>query len=63
MLILAQGAEGDVTDFKLCCELLDGRDGEQVEQARARWKKYKDEGHALTYWQQGEKSWEKKNST
>ena len=63
MLILTQGAEGDVANFKLCCELLDGRDGEQVQLARTHWKKYKDEGHTLTYWQQGEKSWEKKNST
>jgi DNA polymerase-3 subunit chi len=63
VLILTGGTESDsIADFKLCCELLDGRDGEQIEQARARWKKYKDEGHTLTYWQQGEKSWEKKNS-
>ena len=29
-------------------------------QARTQWKAWKDEGHALTYWQQGERGWEKK---
>jgi DNA polymerase III subunit chi len=62
MLILAQGAESEISTFKLCCELLDGKDPEQIDLGRAHWKKYKDEGHALTYWQQGEKTWEKKQS-
>jgi DNA polymerase-3 subunit chi len=63
MLILTQGTESDsIGKFKLCCELLDGRDGEQIDLGRAHWKQYKDEGHTLTYWQQGEKTWEKKNS-
>lgn len=63
VLILTQGATSDnVGGFKLCCELLDGRDPEQISAARERWKQYKDSGFALTYWQQGERSWEKKNS-
>jgi DNA polymerase-3 subunit chi len=63
VLILTNGTTADdISNFKLCCEMLDGRDPEQVGNARERWKSYKDSGHALTYWQQGEKSWEKKNS-
>ncbi len=63
VLILTQGTEReDIGGFRLCCELLDGRDEAQVAAARARWKTYKESGYALTYWQQGDKSWEKKNS-
>jgi len=40
--------------------LFDGRDEDAVTSARARWKALKDEGHDLTYWQQGERGWEKK---
>lgn len=61
VLILTNGTSADdIGNFKLCCELLDGRDETQVAMARTHWKSYKDSGHALTYWQQGEKSWEKK---
>lgn len=60
-IILTQGTTAEIGGFKLCCELLDGRDPEQINAARSRWKSYKDSGHALTYWQQGEKSWEKKD--
>ncbi len=61
VLILAQGAESDcVESFALCCTMLDGRDPDQVAQGRERWKQYKERGFSLTYWQQGEKAWEKK---
>jgi DNA polymerase III subunit chi len=62
VLILTQGTESaSVESYKLCCELLDGRDENEIARGRERWKKYKDSGHALTYWQQGTKSWEKKS--
>ena len=62
VLILTQGAQSDQhADFKLCCEMLDGRDEEAVNAARERWKKYKAEGFTITYWQQGAKGWEKKS--
>ncbi len=61
VLILCQGAEaGAGGDFKLRCEMLDGRDEEQVSAARERWKIYKKDGLNVTYWQQGAKGWEKK---
>ncbi len=60
-IILTQGTTAEnIGNYKLCCEILDGRDPGQIDAARARWKIYKESGHALTYWQQGEKSWEKK---
>lgn len=62
VLILTQGASAEnLGDFKLCCDMLDGRDPAQISEARTRWKAYKDSGYALTYWQQGDKGWEKKN--
>lgn len=51
----------NIADFTLCCDFLDGRSDEQVEAARARWKAYKEAGHAITYWQQTESGgWEQK---
>jgi DNA polymerase III subunit chi len=62
VLILTHGVESaQQGNFKLCCEMLDGRDSEVVSTARLRWQKYKDEGFAVTYWQQGDKGWEKKS--
>ncbi len=62
MLILTQGTSFEnIGGFKLCCELLDGRNPDEISAARERWEKYKDSGFALTYWQQGEKNWERKN--
>ncbi|CDM57086.1 MULTISPECIES: DNA polymerase III subunit chi [Rhizobium] len=41
--------------------MFDGYDQEQLEGARAQWRKLKGEGHSLTYWQQTpEGRWEKK---
>lgn len=61
-LILTGGAEAfDLENFTLCCELLDGTDEAAVARARSRWSAYKDAGHSVTYWQQGEKGgWEKR---
>ena len=62
VLILTGGATSDsMDDFKLCCELFDGRNPEIVSEARARWKAYQEAGHELTYWQQSDKGWEKKS--
>lgn len=61
VLILTQGTVSDhVADFKMCCEMFDGRHDETVKAARGRWKDYKEAGHDLTYWQQGDRGWEKK---
>lgn len=64
ILILTQGTRAENLDrFSLCCEMLDGSDPAQIAEARTRWKDYKEAGHSLTYWQQGAKTWEKKNSS
>lgn len=48
-------------DFKLCCEMLEDRETEQLAAARQRWKSYKERGFDLTYWQQTDRGgWEKK---
>lgn len=62
VLFLSDGATSEnVETFDLVCELFDGRNDEAVAAARARWKAYKEGGHALTYWQQTERGgWEQK---
>ncbi|MCB9964473.1 MAG: DNA polymerase III subunit chi [Rhodospirillales bacterium] len=54
-LILANGADSPLIDkVSLCCDIFSGFDAAQVSAARARWKTYQSNGHALTYWQQTE---------
>lgn len=62
MLFLTDGATSDrIAEYARCFELFDGRDDTAVEAARARWKAYRESGHAVSYWQQGDKGgWEKK---
>ena len=63
MLVLcnAQTVPENIADFSLCCDFLDGGDDEAVDAGRARWKAYKEAGHAITYWQQTETGgWEQK---
>jgi DNA polymerase-3 subunit chi len=49
----AEPASLDAYDKSLY--LFDGTDEDVVSNARARWKRYKEEGHEVTYWQQSEK--------
>jgi DNA polymerase III subunit chi len=59
---LVDGAEPPTIDaYDRVVFMFDGYDQEQLEGARAHWKKLKGEGHKLTYWQQTpEGRWEKK---
>ncbi len=50
-----------LSSYQMVCEIFDGRNEESLSAARARWKTYKQDGHTLTYWQQGDKGWEKKD--
>lgn len=60
-LFLADGGvSGRIGEFERCFDLFDGRDEDAVAQARSRWKTLKEAGHDLTYWQQGDRGWEKK---
>jgi len=63
MLVLIDGASSTrLADYKRVCDMFDGNDPAAVEAARTRWKEAKEAGHALTYWQQTEKGWEKRAS-
>lgn len=59
---LVDGAvPSDAENYERLILMFDGHDQQQLEQARAQWKLLKDQGHALTYWQQNaEGRWEKK---
>lgn len=60
-LFLTGGADTPrLGDFQRVFDLFDGRDETAVIHARQRWKAAKQAGHALTYWQQGQRGWEKK---
>lgn len=60
-LFLTDGCESpSLSSYERCLDLFDGNDEEAVSHARERWKKYKDQGHQVTYWKQAESgSWEK----
>ena len=61
ILFLVDGVEAvDVAEFARGIDMFDGNDPAAVEAARARWRRAKEAGHTLTYWQQTEKGWEKK---
>lgn len=62
VLILTDGAAADdVGRFTLACEIFDGNDDAAVQAARGRWKKYKEQGHTIAYYQQGDGGkWEQK---
>lgn len=59
-LFLVEGAEsGRLEAFERVFDLFDGRDEDAVAAARARWAAAKAAGHALTYWRQTERGWER----
>jgi DNA polymerase-3 subunit chi len=62
VLFLVDGADAvEVSAYARVCDLFDGNDEVAVESARQRWKRAKDAGHTLTYWQQSETGgWVKK---
>jgi DNA polymerase-3 subunit chi len=60
-LFLLDGAAATrLAAFDRVFDLFDGRDEAAVAAARVRWAAARAEGHALTYWQQGPRGWEKK---
>ena len=59
-LFLIDGAEPpDLTGFERCLILFDGREEAAVAAARGRWKELKGRGHAVSYWKQTDRGWEK----
>jgi DNA polymerase III subunit chi len=62
MLVLVDSVEaGDLAAFARCADLFDGNDADAVEAARARWRRAREAGHSLTYWQQTSSGWERKS--
>ena len=63
MLVLVDGAVSSrLAEYKRVCDMFDGNDEAALAAARARWKAAKEAGHTLTYWQQTEKGWEKREA-
>ena len=59
-LFRLDGVEADLPGFARVFDLFDGNDPDAVAAARRRWSAAKAAGHQLTYWQQGDRGWEKK---
>lgn len=64
-VVLIDGGEtDDLNKFERCLDIFNGNDLEQTQKARQRWKKAKQDGHDLYYWQQTKSGgWEQKAST
>jgi DNA polymerase III subunit chi len=61
MLVLIDGVEAsDLPSFARCADMFDGNDGNAVEAARERWRRARETGHSLTYWQQTAEGWERR---
>lgn len=61
MLVLVDGLEAeDLRSYSRCADLFDGNDAGAVEAARGRWRRAREAGHILTYWQQTASGWERK---
>jgi DNA polymerase-3 subunit chi len=61
MIVLVDGLEAeDLQSFSRCADLFDGTDAGAVEAARGRWRRVREAGHSLTYWQQTAMGWERK---
>ena len=60
VLFIVDGADpGEIELYARCLILFDGREEAAVAQARARWKDLKGRGHAVSYWKQSGRGWEK----
>jgi DNA polymerase-3 subunit chi len=63
MLVLVDGANSALLpQFKRVCDVFDGQDVAALDAARARWREAKSAGHVLTYWQQTETGWQKREA-
>lgn len=62
-VFLMPGAESTgIETFKLVCDILDGRDEDQIAAGRSRYRDWKAQGYAISYWQQDDAGkWEQKS--
>lgn len=64
VLVLVDGAEADPEPpVERCLYLFDGNDQQAVEQARALWRRWRDLGLRLVYWQQTANGWHRAMAT
>ena len=64
VLVLVDGAEVEPPpQFTRCLYLFDGNDEAALAQARTLWRRLRNQGEALTYWQQTERGWQKAMAT
>jgi DNA polymerase-3 subunit chi len=62
LLVVVDGVEADdIGSYARCAYLFDGNDADAVEAARTRWRRAREAGHTLTYWQQTTSGWERKS--
>lgn len=60
VLVLVDGAEVEPPPpFTRCLVMFDGNDEQALAQARALWRRWRERGETLTYWQQSERGWHK----
>lgn len=61
MLVLIDGvAAADLSSFARGADLFDGNDEGAVAAARERWRRAREAGHTLTYWQQTATGWDRR---
>ena len=59
-LFLVHGADSQrIGAFDRAFDLFDGGDPDAVQAARRRWTALKTQGHALSYWRQSERGWQR----
>lgn len=59
-LFLVDGAESaHLALYARALDLFDGNDPAATAAARERWRRAKEDGHALAYWRQGPRGWER----
>lgn len=58
VLVLVDGAEVEPpAPFARCLVMFDGNDEQALTQARALWRRWREQGQKLTYWRQTERGW------
>ena len=64
VLVLVDGAELEpAQQFTRCLYMFDGNDESALAHARDFWRRLRERGEALTYWQQTERGWQKTMAT
>jgi DNA polymerase III subunit chi len=62
MVMLIDGLEAaDLAAFTRCADMFDGNDETAVAAARERWRRAREDGHELSYWQQTATGWERRS--